>query len=161
MPANLKKAKPTYPKKAPTPKYVDQWNTLRILFIKDVGNLFNTLSADILRYIYETYLRKTYKPGTVALKEIRRFQKGGNLLFPFASFAAATNQSIDDKHNPSDFGGTRPRIKKEAILALQEGAEHYLVKLYDDTNLLAIHAKRITAGPRDMQLARRVRGERT
>jgi histone H3/H4 len=47
-----------------------------------------------------------------------------------------------------------------AILALQEAAEAYLVKLFEDTNLIAIHAKRCTIHPRDMQLARRIRGER-
>ena len=50
--------------------------------------------------------------------------------------------------------------QKDAVLALQEAAEAYLVKLYEDTNLNAIHGKRVTVMVKDMQLARRIRGER-
>lgn len=50
------------------------------------------------------------------------------------------------------------RFQSTAILALQEAAEAYLVSLFADTNLCAIHAKRVTIMPRDMQLARRIRG---
>ena len=53
------------------------------------------------------------------------------------------------------------RFRSSAISALQEAAEAYLVGLFEDTNLCAIHAKRITIMPRDIQLARRIRGERT
>ena len=53
------------------------------------------------------------------------------------------------------------RFRSSAINALQEAAEAYLVGLFEDTNLCAIHAKRITIMPRDIQLARRIRGERT
>ena len=53
------------------------------------------------------------------------------------------------------------RFRGSAISALQEAAEAYLVGLFEDTNLCAIHAKRITIMPRDIQLARHIRGERT
>ena len=53
------------------------------------------------------------------------------------------------------------RFQTSAILALQEAAEAYLVGLFEDTNLCAIHAKRVTIMPKDMALARRIRGERT
>ena len=53
------------------------------------------------------------------------------------------------------------RWQSTAILALQEAAEAYLVSLFEDTNLCAIHAKRVTIQPKDMQLARRIRGERS
>ena len=53
------------------------------------------------------------------------------------------------------------RFQSTAIMALQEAAEAYLVGIMEDTNLCAIHAKRVTIMPRDMQLARRIRGERT
>ena len=53
------------------------------------------------------------------------------------------------------------RFQNSAISALQEAAEAYLVGLFEDTNLCAIHAKRITIMPKDIQLARRIRGERT
>ena len=52
------------------------------------------------------------------------------------------------------------RIQTNAVLALQEAAEAYLVALFDDTNLCAIHAKRVTIQPKDLMLARRLRGER-
>lgn len=48
-----------------------------------------------------------------------------------------------------------------ALAALQEASEAYLVGIFEDTNLCAIHAKRITIMPKDMQLARRIRGERS
>ncbi|RLN85077.1 hypothetical protein BBJ28_00023615, partial [Nothophytophthora sp. Chile5] len=53
------------------------------------------------------------------------------------------------------------RFQSTAILALQEASEAYLVGLFEDTNLCAIHAKRVTIMPKDIQLARRIRGERT
>jgi histone H3 len=53
------------------------------------------------------------------------------------------------------------RFQSTAILALQEASESYLVSLFEDTNLCAIHAKRVTIMPKDMQLARRIRGERS
>ena len=52
------------------------------------------------------------------------------------------------------------RFQSSAVLALQEAAEAYLVGLFEDTNLCAIHAKRVTIMPKDIQLARRIRGER-
>ncbi len=52
------------------------------------------------------------------------------------------------------------RFQSQAVLALQEAAEAYLVGLFEDTNLCAIHAKRVTIMPKDIQLARRIRGER-
>ena len=52
------------------------------------------------------------------------------------------------------------RWQKQALLALQEATEAYLVSLFEDTNLCAIHAKRVTITPKDIQLARRIRGER-
>ena len=52
------------------------------------------------------------------------------------------------------------RFQSQAVLALQEAAEAYMVGLFEDTNLCAIHAKRVTIMPKDIQLARRIRGER-
>lgn len=58
------------------------------------------------------------------------------------------------------FVQTDLRFQSHAVLALQEAAEAYLVGLFEDTNLCAIHAKRVTIMPKDIQLARRIRGER-
>ena len=52
------------------------------------------------------------------------------------------------------------RFQSQAILALQEAAEAYIVDLFEDTNLCAIHAKRVTIMPKDMLLARKIRGEK-
>ena len=53
------------------------------------------------------------------------------------------------------------RFQASAIMALQEASEAYLVSLFEDSNLCAVHAKRVTIMPKDMQLARRIRGERS
>jgi histone H3 len=53
------------------------------------------------------------------------------------------------------------RFQSSAVMALQEAAEAYLVSLFEDTNLAAIHAKRVTIQPKDLALARRLRGERS
>ena len=52
------------------------------------------------------------------------------------------------------------RFQSQAVLALQEAAEAYLVSLFEDTNLCAIHAKRVTIMTKDLQLAKRIRGDR-
>ena len=57
--------------------------------------------------------------------------------------------------------GSDMKFQSQALFALQEAAEAYLVGLFEDTNLCAIHAKRVTIIPKDIQLARRIRGERT
>jgi histone H3 len=95
-----------------------------------------------------------YRPGTVALREIRRYQKSTDLLLrkaPFQRLVRQVHQEVTGKE------GTR--FQGSAILALQEASEAYKVVLFEDTNLCAIHAKRVTVMPKDMQLARRIRGE--
>ena len=95
-----------------------------------------------------------YRPGTVALREIRKYQKGVNLLIPKLPFQRLVQEVIDDMSNKKGF-----RLQSHALEALREASEAYLVDLFDDTNLCALHAKRITIMPKDMQLARRIRGE--
>ena len=95
-----------------------------------------------------------YRPGTVALRDIRRYQKTGELLIGKLPFAQLVVQEI-----VQDFK-TDLRFQREAIAALQEAAEAYLVGLFEDTNLCAIHAKRVTIAPKDIQLACRIHGER-
>ena len=94
-----------------------------------------------------------YRPGTVALREIRKYQKSTELLIrklPFQRLVREVAQEFK-----SDL-----RFQSSAILALQEASESYIVSLFEDTNLCAIHAKRVTIMPKDMQLARRIRGEK-
>jgi histone H3 len=146
-----------------------------------------------------------YRPGTVALREIRKYQKTTELLIrklPFQRLVREVSQDFKvctfknihasvlrnlklllfshthintytythihthintythqhthiNTYTQSDL-----RFQSSALLALQEASEAYLVGLFEDTNLCAIHAKRVTIMPKDIQLARRIRGER-
>lgn len=94
-----------------------------------------------------------YRPGTVALREIRKYQKSTELLIRKLPFQRLVREIAQNFKNDL-------RFQSAAILALQEASEAYLVGLFEDTNLCAIHAKRVTIMPKDMQLARRIRGDR-
>ena len=101
----------------------------------------------------ERKIKDRYRAGSAALKEIRRFQKSTELLihkFPFQRLVREISQQLKPDL----------RFQSPAIMALQEASEAYLVGLFEDTNLCAIHAKRVTIMPRDMCLARRIRGEK-
>ncbi|TQN72647.1 histone H3-like centromeric protein hH3v [Colletotrichum shisoi] len=82
--------------------------------------------------------KRRYRPGTVALREIRKYQSGTQLLLRQLPFSRL--------------------VREIAESALQEAAEAFLVHLFEDTNLCAIHAKRVTIMQKDIQLARRIRG---
>ena len=102
-----------------------------------------------------------YRPGTVALKQIRQYQKSTELLIRKLPFQRLVQEIAgDSKIITSPLCG-KVRFQSAAIMALQEAAEAYLVGLFEDSNLCAIHAKRVTIMPKDIQLARRIRGERT
>merc|ERR1712062_585579 len=94
-----------------------------------------------------------YRPGTVALREIRKYQKSDELLLRKLPFNRLVREIAQDYK-------TDLRFQSLAVMALQEAAEAYLVNLFEDANLCAIHAKRVTIMPKDIQLARRIRGER-
>ena len=91
-----------------------------------------------------------YRPGTVALREIRRYQKSTELLIRKLPFQRLVREIAQDFK-------TDLRFQSSAVMALQEASEAYLVGLFEDTNLCAIHAKRVTIMPKDIQLARRIR----
>jgi histone H3 len=95
-----------------------------------------------------------YRPGTVALREIRRYQKSTDLLIRRLPFQRLVREIAQEFK-------TDLRFQSSAILAMQEASEAYLTGLFEDTNLCAIHAKRVTIMPKDMALARRIRGERS
>ncbi len=99
-----------------------------------------------------------YRPGTVALREIRKYQKSSELLIRKLPFARLVREIAQGFSTPGEGGDYR--FQSLAILALQEASEAYLVGLFEDTNMCAIHAKRVTIMPKDIQLARRIRGER-
>ena len=93
-----------------------------------------------------------YRPGTVALREIHRYQKSMELLIRRLPFQRLVREIAQDY---------KPRLNfaSGAILAMQEAVEAYLVGLFEDTNLCAIHAKCITIMPKGIQLARHIHGE--
>jgi histone H3 len=96
---------------------------------------------------------RVFSPGTVALREIRRFQKSTELLCPKLPFQRLVREVAQDFN-------TNLRFQSHAIMALQSAGEAYLVGVMEDTQLASIHAKRVTITVRDVQLARRLRGER-
>ena len=96
-----------------------------------------------------------FRPRTIALREICRYQKTTELLLrkaPFQRLVREITQDILKKE--------KTRYASIAVLALQEASEAYAVGLFEDTNLCAIHAKRVTIMPKNITLARRIRGER-
>ena len=113
-----------------------------------------------------------FRPGTVALREIRRYQKSTELLIRKLPFQRLVREIAQDFKVGFGFcahcndmsnclSQTDLRFQSSAVMALQEAAEAYLVSLFEDTNLAAIHAKRVTIQPKDLALARRLRGERS
>ena len=94
-----------------------------------------------------------YRPGSMALREICCYQKSTKLLIRKLPFSRLVREIAQDFK-------TDLRFQAQAIGALQEASEAYLVRLFEDTNLCAIHAKRVTIMPKDIQLARRIHGER-
>ena len=91
-----------------------------------------------------------YRPGTVALREIRRYQKSTDLLIRKLPFQRLIREiAVDFKQDL--------RFQSSAILATQEVSEAYLTGIFEDSNLCAFHAKRVTIQPRDIQLVRRIK----
>ena len=95
-----------------------------------------------------------YRSGTIALREIQCYQKGTELLIRKLPFQWLVREIAQDFK-------TDLRFAHKTIMVLHEASEAYLVSLFEDTNLFAIHTKRVTIMPKDMQLARRIHGERT
>jgi histone H3 len=95
---------------------------------------------------------RRFRPGTVALREIKKYQKSTELLIRKLPFQRLVREVYSVYR--SDL-----RFQHSSIQALQEAAESYLIGLFEDSNLCAIHAKRVTILPKDMQLARRLRKE--
>ena len=100
----------------------------------------------------KTTRKRKAHPGAVVASEIDHLQRTTNLLlkkYPFQKLVRDIATTVI-----SDI-----RFQSAALAALQEAAEAYLLYLFEDTNLCAIHAKRITIMPKDIQLARKLRGE--
>jgi histone H3 len=96
-----------------------------------------------------------YRPGSVAVREIRKYRSSTNLLIKKLPFQRLVREITNGL-----FPSKNVRFQTASLAALQEAAEAYLVGLFEDTNLCAIHAKRVTIMPNDMTLARRIRGDK-
>jgi len=83
--------------------------------------------------------------------DIRKYQRSTNLLIRKKPFQLLVREISQDFK--SDV-----RFQAKALLALQEASEAYVIQLFEDTLLCYVHAKRVTIFPKDMQLARRIRG---
>ena len=94
-----------------------------------------------------------YRPGTVAIREIRKYQKTTDLLIKKLPFQRVVREIAQEFNS-------NLRFQASAVVALQEATESYIVGLFEDTNLCAIHARRVTIMPKDMKLAKRIRGEK-
>jgi histone H3/H4 len=96
---------------------------------------------------------RRFRPGTVALREIRRYQSTAHLVLRKLPFQRLVREIVEQ------FTSTPLRFQSHALTAMQEAAEAYLVHLFRDANLCCIHAKRVTLQTKDIQLARRIRKE--
>ena len=97
--------------------------------------------------------RRRYQPGMKALREIRKFQKSTDLLIPALPFSRLVREIVQTVTVGQQF-----RFQSLAIKALQEASEAYLVGFFEDAVLCAMHAKRVTIMPKDMDLVKRIRG---
>ena len=93
-----------------------------------------------------------FRPGTVALRDIRRYQKSTKLLIPKLPFQRLVREITQDFCKNLNF-------QRAALLVLQEASEAFLAGLFQDAYLCTIHSKRVTLMPKDIQLARRIRGD--
>jgi len=123
------------------------------------GQLNTPQSAAKSRILKDNSRRESkkhrYRPGTRALMDIRRYQKSTMLLIPKLPFSRLIREVANDIIPR----GKELRFQSSALMALQEASEAYITQLMEDTVLCAVHAKRVTIMPRDMRLARRIRGE--
>ena len=100
-----------------------------------------------------TIKKRRYRPGSLAIRQIRKYQKSTELLIAKAPFCRLVREIAQERSSSI-------RFQSSAIVALQTASEDYLVGLFEDTNLITIHRKCVTISPKDIQLARRIRGER-
>ena len=100
-----------------------------------------------------------YRPGTVALREIRHYQKSTDLLIHKLPFQRLAREVLQDLNQPGFRRHDVERFRSTSLLVMQESVEAFSIGLFEDANLCAIHTRRVTIMPKDMQLALRIRGE--
>jgi len=97
---------------------------------------------------------RRYRPGVKALREIRKMQKSTTPCIPMGPFSRFVKEINQELHPKNQY-----RFQASAVEAMRESAEKYVINLFEDANQCAIHAKRQTIQPKDIALARRIRGE--
>lgn len=95
--------------------------------------------------------KRKHKPGTIALREIRKYQKSTDLLLAKSPFFRLIREIV------LEVAGEQFNWQKAAVEALQEIAEAFMVSLFEDANSACIHAKRVTVRPEDIHLVRKLR----
>jgi histone H3 len=98
---------------------------------------------------------RRWRQGTVALREIQKFQKITDLLIRKAPVQRLVQEIVHNMSRKSDL-----QMQSTALLALQEAAEYFMVDVFNDTNLCAQHGKRVTIKVKDLVLACRIQGIR-
>lgn len=117
------------------------------------SHIDKTIQGSNLTFVQGGKKVHRYRVGMVALREIRRYQGSTELLIPKAPFQRDVRQLVSDLL-------TDLNIQPMALLAIQEASEDYLAGVFQDASICAMHAKRVTIMPRDIQLSLRLRGER-
>lgn len=97
-----------------------------------------------------------HRPGVMALREIRKYQRSTDVLIPKLAFARLVREVCEEHFTVP---GQAWRFQASALLAIQEATEAYLTNLFEDANVCALHCKRVTIMVKDIQLARRLRGD--
>ena len=139
--------KPPTPKKHGSKSYTDEGKKASVLSIQ--------AQRDIIKSKKSTGALKRphkYRPGTKALMEIRRYQRSTKLLIRKLPYQRLVREIAQDYKTDLHF-------QSSAIMALQEAGKAYLVGLFEDANLCAIHTKHIMIMPKDIQLACRIHGD--
>ena len=95
-----------------------------------------------------------FRPGTVALRDIRRYQKSTKKLIPKAPFQRLVKEILVENQNGV------ARIQATAVEILHEAAEHYIVEMFNKANDCAIHGARTTLMPKDLMLTKRIRSKK-
>ena len=101
--------------------------------------------------------KRRYRPGTVSLREIRKYQTSTDLLIPKLAFQRLVKEMIQDECRERDI--PTKKIQSPAILTLQCVCEDYVTELFNMSQRTAIHAKRITVIPDDIKIVMDLRGD--
>ena len=120
--------------------------------IKQLLKPRKSLSVSIKSNIEKIKKPHRFRPGTVALRNIRKYQKSTENLIKKAPFRRLVREITNDYK-------ADVRFQESALECMQEACENYLCGLFADSNLCALHGKRVTILPKDIHLARRIRGE--